>query len=347
MKKVFVYDPTVKDKQSKTRGVGRYLSLLKENLAEQFSFTDKLDNIPVDSVFINPFYNFLQPPLITKRIAKKQVAIIYDLIPFKYPGHFPIGIKGKLNVFVNKLALKNYDLIVTDSEHAKKDIVSILKVNPNRVKIVYPTLSEIFLNSEFKTLNSQLNSSLLTLNSKFIIYVGDATWNKNLVNLAKAIKLANVTCIFAGRVFNLLTRQPVNSSQINTWEIELNDFKREINNDKRFILLGYVTDKELISLYQKAIANILISRDEGFGFSYLEAASQKCPSVLSNTDIFHETAENTALFANHDDCNDIANKILEFYGNDKLRQDHGNKSYERTKYFSQEKFITGWQKVIK
>ncbi len=120
MTKVFVFDPTNKDKLSAVRGVGRYLQILKENLPKNTIFTDSLKRVTADSVFINPFFNFLQPPPTIKRLAKKQIAVIHDLIPLKYPKHFPAGIQGKINIFLNKLAARNYDTVVTDSYSSKK-----------------------------------------------------------------------------------------------------------------------------------------------------------------------------------------------------------------------------------
>ena len=104
-----------------------------------------------------------------KRVAKKQIAVIHDLIPLKYPGHFPAGIRGSINVFLNNLALKNYDLIVTDSAASKKDIVQILKIDESRVKVIYPTLPEVFIESKLKTQNLKLKSPK-TYYFEFIIF---------------------------------------------------------------------------------------------------------------------------------------------------------------------------------
>jgi len=127
MYKVVVFDPTVNDPQSKVRGVGRYLQILRENFP-YWIFTNSIDNwsLKIDhSVFINPFFNLLSPPLFIKRRFKKQIAVIHDLIPLKYPKHFPIGLKGSLNVFLKKIALTGYDVIVTDSKQSKKNIITI------------------------------------------------------------------------------------------------------------------------------------------------------------------------------------------------------------------------------
>ena len=377
MTKTVVFDPTQEDKLSRVRGVGRYLQILKENFSNEFVFTNKLTADPCQStgVFINPFFNFLQAPLLMKKIYQRQIAVIHDLIPLKYPSHFPIGVRSKLNVFLNKLALKNYDLIVTDSQTSKKDIIDILDINEGKIKVIYPTLPFIF-NSEFKIYNSELNSKSKILNSKqnsefkipnskFVLYVGDATWNKNLVNLARAVKKINVTCVFVGKVFYQNSEFRVQSSESNLkskilnskpnsefkipnskllshpWQKELYEFYREIANDKRFILLSYVPDDKLIALYQNAACNILISRDEGFGFSFLEASSQNCPTILSDIPVFRELAGESPLL-NHlvspDKIDDIAHKIGEVYFDNNLRNKLGLEAKKRIDFFSADKF---------
>ena len=333
-KKVYVFDPTVTDKQSRVRGIGRYLEIMKENLSNDFIFTSQ-KNIPYDAVLVNPFFNLLQLPFSFKKIAHKQITIIHDLIPQKYPQHFPIGIRGKINYFLNRLNLSNYDLIITQSEAGKKDIINLLNVPGKKIQLINPTLPQIFWNNQSPITNHQ---SPVT---NYCLYVGDATWNKNLVNLARAIKLADVKCIFAGKVFE-------NKNNLDhSWQQELKDFYAEIKDDPHFILKGYVNDQELIKLYQNAVCNILISHDEGFGFSYVEALSQNCPSLLADTDISHEIALDTAVYVDQNQPQLIAKKIQQFFQNKNLRtQVLRNKKRVLDKY-NQQQFKQQWLKSIK
>jgi glycosyltransferase involved in cell wall biosynthesis len=341
---------------SKVRGVGRYLQILRENFPS-WHFTDRLqaNNYELPTIFVNPFFNFLQTPVTIKRIAKKQIAVIHDLIPLKYPEHFPVGIKGRLNIFLNKLALKNYDIVVTDSEASKKDIIQLLGITEKKLKVIYPCLPRLFVNSELriqnselknkKNLNSKFKSGLSILDSKFCLYVGDATWNKNLVTLAGAIKKINVTCVFVGKIFQ---RNEITDIYSHPWQQELKKFIEETKNDKRFIFAGYVKDEALIQLYQHARCNILVSRDEGFGFSYLEAASQGCPSVLSDIQVFRETSSSKgALFASPEKPDDIANAIGEFYFNEDKRNTLGVETERQVRSYSYSKFTEDWSKGVK
>ncbi len=324
MNPIYVFDPTASDSLSKVRGVGRYLQVLHENFEKEFIFTNDLRSIPYDSTFINPFLNILQPPLITQRIAKKQISVIHDLIPLKYPPHFPIGLRGKLNVFRNKQTLKSYDLIITDSETSKKDITSILKIKEDKIKVIYPVVAKVFQNDKPTTNNQQPTTD-------YCVYVGDATWNKNLVNLAKAIKTADISCVFVGKVF---------SSEVtnNPWQKELRDFFKIAKNDSRFIFLGFVADSELINLYKNSICNILVSQDEGFGFSYLEAATLGVPSILSDIPVFHETASDSALFVSPNNPGEIAAGIQKMKEDHEYRKTLGQSAKKRSEFFDATRF---------
>jgi glycosyltransferase involved in cell wall biosynthesis len=100
-------------------------------------------------------------------------------------------------------------------------------------------------------------------------------------------------------------------TKIHPWLSEYINFLKEIKDNPLFIFKGYVTDDELAGYYQQSKANILISRDEGYGYSYVEAKSQKCPSILSDIPIFREIAKNDSnvVFVNPKDPESIAKEI--------------------------------------
>ena len=82
----------------------------------------------------------------------------------------------------------------------------------------------------------------------------------------------------------------LNNQNVNhPWQKDLKQFLDFIKNNDHFIFPGFIQDDELVWLYKNAILNILISHAEGFGFSYLEASSQKTPSVLSDIPVFRCT----------------------------------------------------------
>lgn len=357
MKQVLVYNPQ-SDSIGSFRGSGRIMQILKENCSDAVEYVSDLQQVKIDSTLFIPSWSPFQPPRLTKRYASRQIIMIFDVIPLKYPTHFPAGLRGNFNVWRNKRALKYFDKIITISEHSKKDIVRYLGVPEEKVAVVYPAVSKVFLKNvvianEVKQSQDEIAASSTTprndLPSSYCLYVGDVNWNKNLVNLAKAIKKGDTPCVFVGKMFH----PPAGGSSFklqdlsHPWQQEFKQFLAEVGDDKRFIFAGYVPDEELVKIYQKAICNVLISRDEGFGYSYAEAASQHCPSVLSDADIFHETAAETALFADPENPEDIAEKIREIVSNPTLRKDLAAKAYERTiKMYSSDSFFRQFESVF-
>lgn len=340
MTKLYIFDPTSSDKLSTFRGGGRIIQILKENLSEAIFISD-LSNLPknqfahdrkevVTSTLFIPFWKPYEEPVLEKRIADKQYLMIYDCIPLKYSSHFPAGLRGKLNLLRNKRSLKYFDKIITISNHSKSDIIHYLNVPSKKVEVIHPTLTQVFQKIPLQRSKATIPTSHLPhLASNYFIYVGDVNWNKNLVNLAKAIKNTDTTCVFVGKMFHAPNFK---LHELNhPWLNEYKEFLRLSKDDKRFIFTGYVSDDELIQLYKRATCNILVSRDEGSGFSYLEAASQSCPSILSDIPVFHETAHDTALFAKPEDPNDIADKIKKIFSDKKMRNELGEKAFKHIK----------------
>ena len=186
-KPVYIYDSTYEDTTSRFRGIGRYIELLRSCFSRKFSFHNNLEDIPKESVFINPFFTFFDQPLIDKKRFVKQIAVIHDIIPLKYKKHFPAGLKGTINTIKNKKALTLYDLVITDSQKSKDDICKMLKVNEQNIRVVYPAVL-----NKFSKIESNKPDFISEKIKKFLLYVGDATWNKNLINVAKALKESQV-----------------------------------------------------------------------------------------------------------------------------------------------------------
>lgn len=313
---IVIYDPTATDSLSSVRGVGRFIQTLREQLPPDTIFTADLASVPRNAVFVQPFINLLQSPVVTKRLSKKQVGVVHDVIPLQFPDHFPTGLRGKWNIWRNRKALNAYDVIVTETETSKQQIVHHLRISPDRVRVITPRIHTVFNHLSKRPASKK----------PYVMYVGDVTWNKNLVTIARAVQRQKLPCVFVGNVFRSGTRQ-------GPWAAEFNKFMSIAHNDERFIFPGFVSDEALVQYYRGAVANILVSREEGFGFSYFEAASQKTPSILSDTPIFHETADDTCIFVDPNSPDQLADAIIRLARDTEFRAALGQKAYERFRSF--------------
>ena len=323
------------DQIAQFRGGGRYIQTLKENLDKDFAFITKLSEVNEEDVLIVADFNPFAPPTITKRYCKRQLLIIFDVIPLKYPLHFPVGLKGNIDMWRNKLSLKHFDKIITISQHAKEDISEFLNYPLDKISVIYPKLAKIFYAANVTS--AQLD------NGKYCIYVGDVNWNKNLVGLIHAIKLADVKLLLVGKPFS--NDRDIKSLN-HPWQKEYQEVLRLTKGDKHFQLLGFQTDEALVNLYKNAYLNILISRDEGFGYSYMEAASQGCPSLLADIDIFHETSKGSAFFTLAYSPEDIAVTINKIYSDQIQRDNIGKEAKKQFDSFSKIDINQAFKKSI-
>lgn len=296
---VYSIDPTIADQASAVRGLGRYLQLLHEHLGETITWVDDSSQIPYDSIFLDPFFHLRANPWKQQRYARVQIAIIHDLIPQQYRSHFPIGIKGAIIEQINRWNLKNIDHIVTVSKKVKDDVVDVLGYDSNNVTSIYSTWSKnIITTSQSK--NVQLPDE------PFFLYVGDVTWNKNLPTLAQAVRKGPYPCLFVGKQFE--TSLPTDVPD-HPWLTPFREFLSLADESSTIRLIGYLPDDLLQQYYQKATANVLVSHAEGFGLSYLEAARNGTPSVLSDIPVLREIAADSAVFVNQNDPDAIAQAL--------------------------------------
>ena len=85
-------------------------------------------------------------------------------------------------------------------------------------------------------------------------------------------------------------------------------------------VLERVDDSELDSLYAGALCLACVSREEGFGFTPLEALAAGAPPVVSELDVFVETLGDAALRVPPGDPDALADALLRLQEEPDLRQ---------------------------
>lgn len=328
------------------RGIGAYTKNLVKSLQSlkkrdfELVLIEK-DEIPQDCDLIHfPYFDlfFTTLPLIRK---KKTVVTIHDVTPLVFPRYYPPGIKGRLKLEAQKIALRTVDGVITDSQNSKKDIVKYLNYPKEKIHVVYLAAADIF-----KPITN--HQSLATvkhkyhLPNKFVLYVGDVNYNKNILGLVKACKLIKTPLIIVGK-------QAV-QKKFDKTHIENQSLVQLIKlygKDKEVIRLGFVPDKDLVAIYNLATVYCQPSFYEGFGLPVLEAMACGTPIVTSNKSSLPEIAGKAAVFVDSYDINDIANGLTVAIEDEDLREDLIEKGLKQVKNFSWEKVADETYKVYK
>jgi glycosyltransferase involved in cell wall biosynthesis len=281
------------------RGIGSYSRLLIDALKKyEQSHTYHLfrrgEAIPqnVDIVhypYFDPF--FLTLPLIK---SKPVVVTVHDLIPLKYPEHFPRGLRGKVKWEIQKMSLSGATEIITDSKASESDIRSILGINDNKIHVVYLASSPVFKPVVRPELLAAIQKKY-HLPKKFLLYVGDVNWNKNVEGLLESVANVrkhhpDIQLVLVGRSFlntNLTEVKAINNA------IERLGLKSIIH------ALGRIEDEELAALYTLAEIYVQPSFAEGFGLPVLEAMACHCKVVSSDASSLAEIAGPALQFDPH------------------------------------------------
>lgn len=109
-------------------------------------------------------------------------------------------------------------------------------------------------------------------------------------------------------------------------------FKKEIKNKENFILLPYVNQEELNSLYNNAYCFVYPSLNEGFGYPPLIAMNANVPVIASTATSIPEVCGDAALFFSPDNISDLKNRILQITDDNTIREQLIQKGYKRVEY---------------
>jgi glycosyltransferase involved in cell wall biosynthesis len=335
----------------RVRGVGFYLEHLKDALVKyfpknQYVFFESGEKLPEDIDLVHfPYFEpfFLELPLYKKF---KTVVTVHDLTPIVFPENFPSGIKGKIKWKMQRFALKRASAVITDSESSKKDIKKYAGVRENKIHVIYLAAGEDFKRLRTEDVRLKEMRKKFGLPEKFVLYVGDVTWNKNLPRLIDTIKEVNLPLVMVGK--SLVSEDYDKSSP---WNADLNRVNELTKGDSNIMKLGFVSGEELVQLYNLATVFAMPSLYEGFGLPILEAMACGCPVVTSKEGSLPEVAGDAAFYVDAYDMNNIAEGIEKVFKDEKLRKELSEKGLENVKRFSwkktAEETIEAYKQVLK
>jgi glycosyltransferase involved in cell wall biosynthesis len=190
--------------------------------------------------------------------------IVYDLTPLRIPDYFDLNQKR----FHKKMLglSQRTDFIVTISENSKKDIAELLDYPENRIRVIYPGVTD--------------RPSLYTASPPrsgqrpYVYYIGSLALNKNIDGMLRIFS----DCVnrHGLDIDILLTGRDFLGSGF--W----NPLIQDLHIDGRVHLTGWISDDERDAYLSHAAMLWQFSWYEGFGLPVLEAASRGIPVLYSN-----------------------------------------------------------------
>ncbi len=351
------------------KALGAEARKIKNFQVDVFDFSENSEKLldgkydVVHYPYFHPFFVTL-PPSILLRVSQgkfpRTVVTIHDVIPLIYPKYYPPGIKGKMRFLEQKRRLKDIDGVITVSETSKKDIVRFLNLPAAKIHAIYNAPLPFFRKEDDRNKLNEV-ARKYKLPNKFVLYLGDVYYSKNIPNLVRACKIAGLPLVIVGKqakdIENNLDTNLEKLKGPQDWMRFLlgkphpeQAHYRMVNElfDKVGVLrLGYIPDADLVSIYNLATVYCQPSLYEGFGLGVVHAFACGAPTVISKTQALVEIADKAALIADPRDPKDIALKIRMLFEDFSQRVELINRGFERVKNFSWEKNAKETIKVYK
>jgi glycosyltransferase involved in cell wall biosynthesis len=235
---------------------------------------------------------------------QNKITYIHDLAFKYYPETFSYLFQKAYNIFV-PLSAKNSLKVITVSNYVQKDIEDNFKIK--NIEVIYCAQSNHFINLNLKR-------------EKIILAVSSLDPRKNFNRIISAYEQLDTDykLYFVGAKSKSFSEISINNDSTN----------------KNIIFTGYLSDNDLIKLYNRASIFIYASLFEGFGMPPLEAQACGCPCLVSNKTSLPEVYLDSVEYCDPESIDNIKNKLEYLISNKDRRDDLVKKGAKNIARFS-------------
>jgi glycosyltransferase involved in cell wall biosynthesis len=254
------------------------------------------------------------------------VVTLHDLIPLRHPETEKLAarIYWRLQIPV---AARRSSFIITDSEHARGEIMADFRVAPERIRAVMLGFDPRMLTPRNPSAGAAIREKY-ALPEGYILYVGTIQPRKNIDTLIEAYALLRdgrpdlPKLVIVGRKGWLYDRL----------------FARiaELGMTGDVLFTGFVPDEELPHLYDGARLFAYLSFFEGFGLPPLEAMACGVPVITSDTTSLPEVVGDAGITVSPADVAAVAAAIARILDDDEFARMLGERGAKRARLFSWE-----------
>jgi glycosyltransferase involved in cell wall biosynthesis len=230
----------------------------------------------------------LWPPALR---SQPLVVTLHDLIPAVFPDECMPDPGVRRAYWARTELIRQADRVLSVSHATASDAVRLLGVRQAKLSVTGGGVSESFRppasRDKARDALRRLRSSI---DAEFLLYTGGMDYRKNIDALLQA---------YAGLPSELRDRHKL----VLAGRLGLSDPRgpfasqaEALGVSDRVVFTGYVSDEELVLLYQAASLFVFPSLYEGFGLPVVEALACGAPAIVGRTSSLVELVNEEALF---------------------------------------------------
>lgn len=343
---------------AKITGIGRYTTNLIESIVhtpgnEYFAINDshfkKVHNLDLlatrDNKIVRIAHNMFILPFHIRKYkfdiihgttswlpffssGAKEVITIHDLTPLLFPHLHTTDAVLRFGCFLRQMA-KRSRLVLADSENTRRDIISCLRIKPEKVRTIHLGVEH----ERFREIGDDAVLGAVrkkyALPEEFLLYLGTIEPRKNIAGLLRAYKMA----LSKSKLPMLVLAGQKGWGYEEVFSILGND--AVLRKTVRY--LDYVDDVDIPALYNMAEAFIYPSFYEGFGLPVLEAMACGTPVITSNRSSLPEVVGGAGIMLDPGNEQAMADAISWLADDESLRKDLSRKGMKQASLFSWDK----------
>jgi len=278
------------------------------------------------------FTNFTRFPV----WRSKSATIIYDITYEVVPQYSDKNLARYLSKVVRR-AVKKSDLIITISNHAKKELVKFYDLQPDKVMVAYPAVNrrDFYRRSEWEIDKVKRKYELP---DNYVLFVGNIEPRKNITTLIESYTKLRL---------DLSKKYPLLLVGVNAWRNKAIFEKIEAAKKNGYNIVRpktYVDDNDIPAVYSGASMLVYPSHYEGFGMPPLEAMSCGIPVITADNSSLPEVVGNAGILIKSTDEKGITSAMQKLMTDTPLRDSLIKKGYAQSRKFSWDKSA---QKIYK
>ena len=214
------------------------------------------------------------------------------------------------------IAIRQASIVATVSEYSKSQIQFRCKVPNSRMRIISEAADPIFkvLNGDFQ--HDLLKRFDLKAGELFLLYVGGISPHKNLSNLIKAF--AQIRAKTSQNIRLLLVGDYKDDPFLSAFPALAAEVKK-LDLDESVSFTGFVSDVELVHLYNAATVMVFPSLDEGFGLPAIEAMACGTPVAASDRGSLKEVLQDAGVYFDPTNITEMVNVVVSILENAQKR----------------------------
>jgi len=253
------------------------------------------------------------------------VVSVHDVSFLEHPEYFPVHRALQLRLTVQH-TIRKAARILTGSEFSRDSIARAYQLDPDRIAVVPNAAADCFHPVRREAAFGQVRERF-GIAVPFILSVGDLQPRKNHVGLIEAF----------GRLIRAYPQLPhhlILAGKETWFGRRVSDAARHSGIADRIRFLGFVSDDDLLHLYNACELFCFPSFYEGFGLPVLEAMACGAAVACSNTSAVPEVADGAALLFNPHEADEITRAMLDLILHAELRARMCRLGLQRATHFS-------------